>query len=158
MFTEVIHYLLELESFCTTCYWFFFCSIEIWELVILIVRAREHWLKGEPNIEREKQWKGKRHFQNSGNLPRRAEKGKHFTEIEMKTSWFSVFLTAHEKWLLQCEKRFPFSTLGPKKPIWLFQQIVSKNFAIDVKIYNSDCQELNFGMWKFFENSGAWPP
>ena len=66
-----------------------------------VAQRRERvWLKREPNIEWEKQWKGKKAFQNSGNLPRRAEKGKHFTEIEMKTSWFSVFLTAHEKWLL----------------------------------------------------------
>ena len=72
-----------------------------------VAQRRERvWLKREPNIEWEKQWKGKKAFQNSGNLPRRAEKGKHFTEIEMKTSWFSVFLTAHEKWLLQCSADF----------------------------------------------------
>ena len=57
----------------------------------------------------------KKAFQNSGNLSRRAEKGKHFTEIEMKTSWFSVFLTAHEKCTEKLRGKLysvlPFSTI-----------------------------------------------
>ena len=77
-------------------------------------------------------------------LPKRERKGKTFQGNGNQNIWILGHFDRHSQMRrIDFYSVRPFSTLGAKKPIWLFQKTVSKtkNFAIDAKIYDSDWQE-----------------
>ena len=77
-------------------------------------------------------------------LPKRERKGKTFQGNGNQNIWILGHFDRHSQMRrIDFYSVRPFSTLGAKKPIWLFQKTVSKtkNFAIDAKIYDSDWQQ-----------------